>query len=394
MLLLVIIAFVIVPSCSYSVTDEIEVYPGDAVLLSEALPGGGVEDVAGYVEQRRITALIQKQFRRDLEPIVEDIRRLPPERRAQFDARAEELAGRVDAMDPIPMEGFVAILPMTELEAEIFRLQAAVWRAQGKPEVRLWDQHRWDPLLPNDEPGAEASPASIDVAMMRNEYRADVFNVTSASERDLRLRLRITGLPGAPNPDWITVHSVEHVGTRWFDSVAAALPRVEPAGEWYPLDVPSGMTRQVWIAINRPAFDAGTREGAVEVRAATGFSAEVPFSLKFYPLRFPEQTSLRVGGWSDTDRERSYGITPQNRMQIIAHLREHFVNAPWATGNTLKGGHFGDDGTVTAPPDTQSFDDWVAMWPDAQMYMIFMNVGGEFDGEEMGTEAFRGKVGA
>ena len=47
--------------------------------------------------------------------------------------------------------------------------------------------------------------------------------------------------------------------------------------------------------------------------------------------RFPQQTTLWLGGWSYTDGKGHQGVTQANRTAFIQHLREHFVNCPWAT---------------------------------------------------------------
>ena len=218
------------PTGPYLFCDEIEVFRGEDAWLAQEYDTEPLEDVQTHLEQMRINRLIAEQFERDLAAVRADLAELPPDGpRAGLVARADDLETAIAEMAPIEMEGFIAVLPMMPLEEEIFALQAEVWRAQGKAELRLWDQHRWEPLAPSEEP-AEDAPAAVEVAMMSNEYRADVFNITNASERDQRLRLRITGLPGGDNPEWITVHQVEHVGTRWFTSVAAALPEAEMAG--------------------------------------------------------------------------------------------------------------------------------------------------------------------
>jgi len=192
----------------------------------------------------------------------------------------------------------------------------------------------------------------------------------------------------------VIVHQVEHVGTRWFTSVAAALPEAERTAEGWQIDVPRGMTRQAWVAINRPDLDAGTHAGQIELTSAGGFAAQVPISLRIYPLRFPDETTLMVGGWSYLDLPGSYGVTAENRDAIIEHLREHYVNAPWATGGSIKSGRFDDEGNMLEPPDTAQFDAWVDIFPDAKMYMVFAAVGDSFDGATMDTEVFANKVGA
>lgn len=382
------------PTGNYLFVDEIEIFRGEDAWLAKGYEGEPLTNVQTHLEQVRIKRLIGEQFMRDLEAVRADLAELPADRRRELEVRADELETAIAEMKPIDMDDFVAILPMTPLEEEIFRLQAEVWRAQGKAELRLWDKHRWDPLTPSEEPAADAPAAAVEVAMMSNEYRADVFNITNASDRDQRLSLRITGLPGGTNPDWISVHQVEHVGTRWFTAVAAALPEAERSGDDWLIDVPCGMTRQVWVAINRPQLDAGDYEGTIEVRSASGFAAEVPVRLRIYPLRFPDETTLYVGGWSYTDAEDTYGLTPENYNAVVRHLQEHFVNAPWATGASIKSGHFDDEGNIIEPPDTTRFDRWVNVWPDAKMYLVFAAVGDRFDGAQMGTQVFANKVGA
>lgn len=381
------------PTGPYLFTDEIEVFRGEDAWLAEALPGDPLPSVQSALEQRRLTRLLAEQFRRDLDAVREDIAALPAPARARFEARATALALAIDETEAPPVEGFIAILPMTPVHAEIFALQAEVWRAQGKAELRLWDQHRWDPLAPAAEPEG-AGGAAVEVAMMSNEYRADVFNITNASDRDQRLRLRIAGLPGGDNPDYVTVHRVEHVGTRWFTSVAAALPEAERVGDDWQIDVPRGMTRQVWVAINRPDLEAGTHAGRIELTSAAGFAAQVPISLRIYPLRFPDETTLLVGGWSYLDLPNYYGGTPENRDALVQHLREHYVNAPWATGGSVMSGRFDDEGNTIEAPNTARFDAWVELFPEAKMYMVFAAVGNAFDGAAMDTQIFANKVGA
>ena len=210
------------------------------------------------------------------------------------------------------------------------------------------------------------------------------------------MRLRLLNLSGGPNPDYISVHEVLHVGTRWFKAVAAALPHADRVGEDYSVTIRAGMTRQVWVSVNRPDLEAAAYTGAIELTAATGFCASVPVRLRVYPLRFPDQTTPLLGGWSDTNQQYNYGLTPENREAIIEHLQSHHVNAPWATRSVLPPGEYDADGTMTVEPDTARFDEWRAIWPDAKMYMVFLAVDDTFTGSDIDTdtEVFKRKVGA
>ena len=228
---------------------------------------------------------------------------------------------------------------------------------------------------------------------MDNEYRADVFNVTNAAESAVALHLRILGLPGGENPAYIQVHEVLSVGTPYAAAVTAALPEAELSAQGYVITVPAGMTRQVWLGFHPTGLEPGNYTGTVEVRDETGIRAALPIRLRIYPLRFPDQTTLLTGGWSYTNEEDKYSITPQNRRAVIAQLQEHFVNAPWATKLALDDGAYDETGEMVEAPDTTNLDEWIALWPNAKMYMVFSSVKESFAGSEIGTPLFREKVG-
>jgi hypothetical protein len=366
--------------------DEIEVFRGD---LSEPYPGPPITDIFGFVTDMRI----KKQLFRDLEAVKADIEALPESLQADFASQAEALAQAVHNMPHVSMDGFRAVLPMTDLERDIFKLQAAVWRAQGKPLLRVWQKHRWDPLAPSEEPEVSAPWPVVKVHMMSNEYRADVFNLTNAADDDLVLHLRIVGLPGGENPAYIKVHEVLSVGNPHSAAVSAALPEAQLGAQGYAITVPAGMTRQVWLSFHPTGLTPGTHVGTIVVHDGAEVRAAIPIRLRVYPLRFPDQTTLLVGGWSYTNEEDKYDITPQNRLAVIAHLQEGFVNAPWATEIALDDGTYNAAGEMTSPPNTTNLDQWVALWPNAKRYMVFERVKESFAGSAVGTELFNIKVG-
>ena len=110
---------------------------------------------------------------------------------------------------------------------------------------------------------------------------------------------------------------------------------------------------------------------------------------------------MLVGGWSYTDGDGAYGVTPQNRAAFLQMLREHFVNAPWATGATLKAFRIDPEKPDRVQLDTKRLDDWLRQWPDARMYFVFLSVAEYTDalrrrlgGVALGSDAFRRRVGA
>ena len=387
------------PTGPYLFVDEIEVLAGDPALLAAPRKAEPVASVEAHATARQLTALVKAQLRRDLAAVREDIGQLADEDKAVMAGLAWLLEQQAEAMPLLSPKGFRAVLPMHELEREIFRLQAKVWQKQGKPALRLWKTHRWDPLAPTQEPAPGAPSPTIDVRMMLGEHRADVVNVTNAGERDKRLRVRLLGLPGGPRPDYVSVHEVQCVGTRHFTAVSAALPVARREGDAWIVTVPAGMTRQIWLSFHPRTLRPGGHEGMLELDDGLPRRLSVPVRLHVYPLRFPESTTLLLGGWSYTNADRMYGVTPQNRAAVVKLLREHHVNAPWATRAALPTGTFDAEGKLAEKPDTANFDAWIKLWPGAKRYMVYVAVGdwgsvsSTFAGSRVGTPLFEAKVG-
>jgi hypothetical protein len=387
---------------SYGFVDEVEVYPGDDDWAGTVDRGEPVEDFTAHIARGSFDGLIHAQLRRDLRAVREAIAapETPQAQRNALSAKADVLLASIGTMPPVDPEGFRAILPMVDLERDIFRLQAEVWRAQGKPELRIWKNHRWDPLSPWSEPAPDAPEPVLGVKMMSNEHRADVINFTNAGERDTTVRVRIEGLPGGTNSDYVTVYEVLCVGTRRYTEVSAALPPAGRAADGYALTVPSGMTRQLWFDFHPLDVEPGVHTGELAIEVDGRQPQRVAMQMQVYPFTFPEGTTLLLSGWEYTDADTMRGVTPQNRDAFIAYLQDHLVNAPWASGSALPMGTFDEQGNYTQKPDTARFDAWVARWPGAKRYMVFVGFGNYnetktvFAGAEAGTPQFDAKVGA
>ncbi|MBU0607168.1 MAG: hypothetical protein KKI08_04740 [Armatimonadetes bacterium] len=385
----------------YVFVDEIEVFGGPADFAQVAYAGKAFANPQERMKRSIIDDLLRAQFRRALEAVREDIAALPKDAQAKLTAAADGLAGRIDPYEAPDMEGFRAVLPVCPLEADIFKLQAAVWRAARKPTLRVWNLHRWEMLDSFSEPaegpntgGRTAGIRPIEVHLMNNETRAGVVNLTNAGDSDLRVRVRVTGLPGGDTPPYLQVHEVLTVGTRWFVPVSSALPEAKREGKDAIVTVPCGTTRQVWLSFKPENLPAKTYSGQIEITPAVGNKQTVPLKLVVYPLRFPDQTTLCLGGWDYTDADAMYGITVENRAAVVEHLQDHLVNTPWAGGSVMWAVQVDDNGQIKEPVDTTRFDNWVKLWPDARRYMVFLNCGQQFGGSKIGEQGFGLKVGA
>jgi hypothetical protein len=138
--------------------------------------------------------------------------------------------------------------------------------------------------------------------------------------------------------------------------------------------VPAGMTRQIWVSFAPVDRTPGTYSARVDASTDGGIRVSVPVELRVLPGSFPARPTLHLGGWDYSDGDRIYGLTPENRDALRQQLRQLNVDAPWARTATLGAGTFDGAGRLQTAPDTSAFDDWIASWPGAGRYMVFVNV--------------------
>ena len=313
-----------------------------------------------------------------------------------------------------------AVVPLNGLHAETFRQRAELWSqhaAYSGPSFRLWrlieflppvyleqwavqvslptqSSAPWQPLELNDPRQTDAvldatyDPAAIlplKVALMRGETRSTAFFLTNASTTGQSLRIQAT-LGEMENPWFVEVLGVPWTSVSRGKAVALALETLPLIDGHYRIDVPPGMTMQVWLRIFLPVDSpAEGYEGWLKIRDGAGFTQRMDLSVSALEGVLPERLRLAFGGfdyagatlfWKD-----SQGLSPVNSVQLVNYLKANRVNAPWADQHTLRVGQFvkGPDPTtdVMVAPDgfltdsnftdafdlfTDAFDLWIARW--------------------------------
>ena len=389
------VRLMVIPSGTFVFVDEIEVYAGAPSLMQEPAPGPVITDMVAFYNLTCVEIGLRRRLRNDHSAVAAELAS------GNFgDLGVQPLQNEVAELDSIyaaipsasvdSPETFTTVFPMNDLHRRIFAVQAAVWRATGLSGLVLWQSNRWEMLSPTGIP--VPGNAVVDVATMSNEYRADAFNVSNAGETNAQVTLVLDGLPGGDNPDYVTVYEVPFTDTKSGVPVAAALVPLTATGGRYQLQIPPGLTRQVWITFHPTNVPAGTYSGQVVVESS-GITNQVSVRLKIYPFRLPDQPTLHLGGWDYTDCDYIYGLTPENRDVLIRTLREHFVDSPWATSSVLATGQYDASGRMIQPPDPTAFRAWLGRWPNAGLYCVFANVRTNFAGLAMGTPAFQQAVG-
>ena len=365
------VAFIVAAPGSYSFCDEVEVYAGPEALLAQPPTGTPLasldEAVTRYLY---LTQVISAEAARIRAAITE---RSPA---AERDRLLAELAAAERGLDALTATSERPELPFGPADRAVWAVRAALWRAQGQPALRAWQTSRWDPLTLGQEPAATDAPPKLAFAMLRDEQRGEVINVTSAADRELACQVSTEGVPGSPRPPWLTVRRVAWTLTKGGGAVACALP----TADGNRVALPAGLTQQIWLEVDSSKLAPGDHRGNLLLSPAGLLSPDglpavrVPLSLHVSRLAMPARLSLSLGGWDYTDSP-GRGITEGNLADTVAFLREHRVDAPWATAGTMPLGDYDAAGNMTRPPSTARMDAWLDRWPEARYYCVFNAVG-------------------
>jgi len=378
------VRLVVITSGPFTFCDEIEVHRGADELLLRRPGGRAVGDVTAHVRRVMVTRGVRRRIRADAAAVREALRsaELSAAARKRLDAELADVRRQAEALTVEVRPGFRTVLPLNALHRRVFSAQAELWRAGRRGDLVVWQKNRWDMLSPTEPP--RAGGARIDVAMMRNEHRGAAVNVTNVSAEPIRLKLSFTGLPGGATPGWIDVLDVPFTDTKSGVPVAAAMPAATRVDGGYEVEIPSGLTRQVWLTFRSKDMAAGGYDGALRIDPP---GRRVPIRVTVHPVTFPAATTLHLCGWDYTDAD-AYEVTPANRAAVIRTLREHHVNTPWAQRSAMPTGRYDKAGRMTSLPDDARLKTWLARWPGAKMYLVFAAVGNRFASLPIGTPAF------
>lgn len=385
------VRFLAIWSGPYGFVDEVEVFRGPAVWKDRAAQGPVMpSEPAACFGRLQVSSKAQRRFSMDSRHILGEVDSLPADQLPLARQLRDELSRTVNqwATEQLDLDNFQTRLPLSPTHSQLFSVQAQLWHVASQEELTACVANPWDPLdlytLPTEQPAT----AKLTVDMMSNEYRAATVNLANSSNAPLHITCRVTGVPAAPTPDYLTMYQVVWTDTSSGQPVAAALEPMPQTESGWQMTLQPGLPGQLWLTFHSVDLKAGTYNGQLELMAPSRV-VRLPVTLTVYPLQLPDRTSLMLGGWSYTNGSGSRGVT-QNRQALIHHLQQHFVTAPWATSSVLGQARFHGDGSVDI--DTQQMDQWLADWPDATRYNVFVDVGTSCGGAAMGTDRFRQNV--
>ncbi|HEY3856178.1 MAG TPA: hypothetical protein VGO67_17460 [Verrucomicrobiae bacterium] len=388
------VKFEVVPTGDFTFVDEIEVYRGSNSFLNNPAPGPTVTNVATFVATERMGASLRRRLRNDLAGVGSLFKLAPTNVLSSLQTESNLIFQAIPSTEVISPGTFSTVFPINDLHQRIFALQSAVWRASGLAGLVISQGNRWDMLNPTAMP--MPTNAVVSVAMMSNEYRADAFNLSNTGTNLIQVNLTISGLPRGTNPDYVSVQELPFTDTQAGVPVAAALPLMSQQGGSWILNIPPGLTQQIWLTFHPTNVAAGLYSGQIVLASLGLTNQSIPVNLNVYPLTFPNQPTLHLTGWDYNDHTGSYyGATATNRSALISLLRQYFVDSPWADSVFYHTGTFDGTGHMTVPPSPVTLSNWLNSWPNANNYMVYLDVpdnfgsDGRFAGFAMGSTAFQ-----
>ncbi len=387
------VRFLVFFSGAFGFCDEVEVFRGPDSLLAVAPKGKAMptDPYRVFVSMRKKLG-IQRRFRLDQQGIHDAIEKASLEDAATRQQLLDELAEAGGALDveSVDTPGFRAVLPYSAQHARLFAVQSHLWHALGQPLLAAWPVCPWDPSrLFAAAPALDPSRAIV-VHVMRGEFRAVAVNLAGTQKGKATVQCHFEGLPGGETPSYVQMHQVPWTDTQQGQPVAAALPIVSPSEGTWPIDLYPGLSGQLWMTFHVQDTAPGDYRGQLVLKMDQRATVRLPVELHIHPVRFPRKTSLLFGGWSYSNGRGAYGITEKNRAAFLAHLQDHFVNGPWATGGVLSRVEFTTSGQIHL--DTRELDAWLDQWPNAKRYHVFASVPNSLGGAAIGTKEFSSHV--
>ena len=221
---------------------------------------------------------------------------------------------------------------------------------------------------------------------MNGEVRSAAVNLRNSTEQPVVITLHLNDLD-ALDPGWIETRSVAWSGDAEGKPVALALGQPSATPAMAVVDIPAGVTRQVWLTFAPTKVLTGQHHQALRIASPGRPDVVVPANVTVLPGRFPATERLHLGGWdylNDREHARSHTFAATASL-----LRAFGVDLPWATATAMPFGEHGPDGRIIRTPDTTVFDTWIARWPHAARYRVYISANDVLSGIRRGTPAFQ-----
>ena len=323
---------------------------------------------------------LRRRLQKDLALVTEQLDAAPSQ---EFLASRQRLEQAIRTESLIQLDGLRTVVPMHPLQTAILQLHGLVLRELGHTAPVVWTQDRFKALSPYALPPSKSSIDRVATAMMNGERRGLALQFTNAADTPLSVTLATGDLQA-------DVFQALFVDSNSLKTDAVALVPMQAA-----VAVPSGMTTQFYLRLAPQGLAPGRHVYPVTF-AWDGGAQTVDVELTIAKTPFPAEPTLSTGWWDYLDfgkHETSWGLSRSHLPQALALEQSarvdttfNIISPAWLT--------LTPEGTLAKPLDFTDFDAWVAQWPNARNYVIYLAITPEtkIGDAKPGTARFRRAV--
>ena len=261
--------------------------------------------------------------------------------------------------------------PYNKLHSDIYSLNGKVLgKIYPQKKMMLWTEGKWNPLKPLQLPGNTAKVCLYEDLML-NEWGASAFNITNVTTEPLSVTVSLEGLSAGSLQfplENIIVREVIFAESYTGRIQADALRKAKKIGDNnYLITIPPGSTSQVWLQINGKSFDKpGAYDGIISV-SSSGTIEKVYLTVDFWPINFPEETTLYTYNWSYLNNPVLRG----REEEAVEDLFNHYINTFIIHDPFLPWPVLDKDGNILSM-DFSKLDQQLDYHSNAKMYMFYL----------------------
>jgi hypothetical protein len=389
------VRFIVFPRMECFFCDEIEVYKGGDDLLSKEMPGEVTKDPDATARRMYFESRVIYRLNADAKAVRSVVAKskVSASEKARLNGLLINIEKKIQFVRQENTPSFRAILPINEVDAQIYSVYGSLLKSSGLPRLFAWKANSYDLSSPTAVPVKGAQNGRLSITMLKNEYRADSFQLTNASAKPVDATISVKGLPGGANPKWLSICAMPWTDTVRGIPVSAAMVPAKYANGVFKVHLAAGMTSRIWVTVDSSKIKSGKYAGKLVAKSA-GSAVNVPFNLRVSTVKMGTPR-LSFTEWDYTFKPGVYAITPTNIDAAVAMMKSHYVDSPWARPSDIvlpDADSFDANGKLIKPISFEGFDEWVNRWKGARNYLIFLNAPTTFAGTEMGTKEFDVRV--
>lgn len=287
-------------------------------------------------------------------------------------AALEKLRSEILARTEHETTDFRRGVPFTKLDGGICQVIGDYLATTGRSPLAVYPTDPWAPLLPFDWDASSTALAPL--VMLQNEWGELAFNVTNSTADTMKLSVTIGDLQAGtiPGPTTtISLYEVKFVEAYGFRLRADALMPLNGK-----LEIPPGMTKQLWLTIDSRGLRPGEYKGTIQLTGSQ-VSASQPVVFTVAPVKMPAEPTLNVTTFS----YMHWPIAKSDPKGVARNLHEHYVNVQQVISPYLPYFEADAEGNFTKPMDFSKLDEYMELLPETRLWILW--TGFEWDHRQM-----------